>query len=253
MKTLKLVNILLSIQLLFINTTIKVVTSSQVPTVLEYQRTVDQEKTPGNGGEETPSTSERYKIGYVDETGFLIIKTEEGFASEPYDIGDGTRTTGYGVTEKYQLEAFNSLLPTCTEQQASEVLGDLLYTNFTKKVFDIMKADNIDFDIDLNQHQFNAFCSLAYNIGIGGFQESTLYEMFLNGDTIDNIANRWLTYAITNANTGEEMQGLKDRRKRESDIFRGINPTLKPLVNYTNSTVITDNNGKGHIPVEYNY
>ena len=52
--------------------------------------------TANNGGSSgsVGGNENSFKNGYCSENGFVLIKSMEGFATTPYDIGDGTRTTG---------------------------------------------------------------------------------------------------------------------------------------------------------------
>ena len=93
----------------------------------------------GGGGGSNPSIgnpSTLYKEGYVSAYGLWFIKQTEGFSATPYNLGDGTYTIGYGTTSEYDPDHYNQLAPECTEQQASEVLGDSLYNNYSKQVYD---------------------------------------------------------------------------------------------------------------------
>lgn len=65
-------------------------------------------------------------------------------------------------------------------------------------------------------NQFSAMCSLAYNIGLGGFKESTLLRLHKEGDYAGAAAQfqRW------NKNDGKEMAGLTRRRAAEATLYR---------------------------------
>lgn len=197
----------------------------------------------------TPSNGENYKKGYLSETGFYLIKSEEGFSATPYNLGDGTRTTGYGVTENAQPTAFNSLLPTCTEEQASKILGQITFDNYTKPLYNAIISDGLSID-KITQNEFDAFGSLTYNSGLGNVQKSDIYKMWISGGDKNAIAERWKTTLITDI-FGTEYQGLKDRRIREGKLFLGQEANFKKISNVTDGGYVTDNEGKGYIPIEY--
>ena len=197
-----------------------------------------------SGGGEGNGNS--FKNGYCSENGFVLIKSMEGFATTPYDIGDGTRTTGYGVTEKYEPTYFNQLLPTCTEKQASEVFGKLLYDKYSSYVYSQFKAYNIDMS-KVRQCEFDAFVSFYYNHG--QLTNKKIWIDYVNGVDKNTIYNTWLNTVIMEGSIYEE--GLRDRRKREATCFRDGVYNFKKIQNLTTGSYVTDNNGKGYIPEEY--
>lgn len=199
-----------------------------------------------NGGSSGGSGGNSYLNGYCSEDGFVLIKSMEGFASKPYDIGDGTRTTGYGVTEKYEPEYFNQLLPSCTEQQASEVFGILLYNKYSSYVYNQLKQYGKDMST-VKQNEFDAFVSFYYNTGTLGSRQ--IFIDYVNGVSKDVIYNKWLTSVIMEGSQFEA--GLRDRRKREATAFRDGVYNFKTITNLTTGETIIDNNGKGYIPEAY--
>lgn len=66
------------------------------------------------------------------------------------------------------------------------------------------------------QHQFDAMTSLAYNIGLGNFQKSTVLRKHLTGDKIA-AAN---AFAAWNKASGHVMAGLTRRRAAEAELYR---------------------------------
>lgn len=187
----------------------------------------------GDGGSGT--NSENFKNGYLDENGLVFLKSKEGFASTPYQDIYGYWTTGYGITQAFQETYYNKLVPSCTEQQASEVMGEVVY-NFSSQVKNLM--DSIGYT-NLNQNKLNALTSYAYQKGIGGLQNSTIYTYLAEGRSDQEIANIW---------TDDEFN---TRRSEESLIFlSGIYPSMK-ISDVDNGGYVTDNNGKGYIPSNY--
>ena len=212
-----------------------------------YIATSSDKLSAKNGGSSGGSSSgNSYKNGYVSENGFVLIKSMEGFASVPYDIGDGTRTTGYGVTEKYEPDYFNQLLPKCTEQQASEIFGKLLYNKYSKYVYDTMKTYGKDMNT-VKQCEFDAFVSFYYNHG--NITKKQIFIDYINGVDSNTIYEKWLTTVIMEGSQFEE--GLRDRRRREATCFRDGVYDFKQITDLSTGSVITDNDGKGFIPTEY--
>lgn len=218
-------------------------------TIYEYQSeggyivTSSEKLTARNGGSGGGGNGVANKM--VSPDGFVLIKCMEAFAPVPYNIGDGTNTIGYGVTERYQPDYYNELAPQCTEQQASNVLLKVI-NNFSKQVYDTMKSFGKDMST-VSQQEFDAFTSLAYNAGIGGMSSTDIFVEYCNGGNKAEIAEQWLTTIIMSGSDFE--QGLRDRRRRESQVFLNGVYEFKPIGIIGGGTV-TNNEGKGYIPDE---
>ena len=70
-------------------------------------------------------------------------------------------------------------------------------------------------NIPLNQNQFDALVSLAYNIGTGAFNKSTLVKKLNAGDIL-GAADQFDVWV--NAG-GKRMQGRVNRRAKEKALF----------------------------------
>ena len=81
-------------------------------------------------------------------------------------------------------------------------------------------AVNSGVTVPINQNQFDLLVSLAYNIGIGAFKESTLLKKFNLGDYKGAAAQ----FNVWNKGGGKVMQGLMNRRAVERKLFeRALN------------------------------
>ena len=67
-----------------------------------------------------------------------------------------------------------------------------------------------------NQGLFDACVCLSYNIGVGGFQRSTLRQRILRDESPERIAEGFLMYT---KGGGRELPGLVRRRKAEVALF----------------------------------
>ena len=67
----------------------------------------------------------------------------------------------------------------------------------------------------LNQNQFDALVSLAYNIGVGAFVNSTLLRLLNTGDT--QAASAQFAHWIYS--NGQKLDGLAARRAAEAELF----------------------------------
>jgi lysozyme len=67
-----------------------------------------------------------------------------------------------------------------------------------------------------NQGLFDACVALAYNIGVGGFQRSTLRQRILRDESLESIAEGFMKYTMAG---GKVLPGLVRRRKAEVALF----------------------------------
>jgi lysozyme len=70
-------------------------------------------------------------------------------------------------------------------------------------------------DVALNQNEFDALCSLAFNIGVGAFRSSTLLRMLNMGDH----PGAAMQFAVWDRVNGEQNAGLARRRSAEQVLF----------------------------------
>lgn len=229
-----------------------ILTSSERLGVSDEGRINISDDSGGSGSDidgSTGSNGSNFKLGYMDKNGLKFLKSIEGFSPVPYNIGDGTNTVGYGITEVHQPTYYAQLIPSCTEQKASEVMGEVCY-NFSKQIYDSLKAEDYDFN-NMTQNLFNAMTSFAYNSGIQGLKIQEIWTMILENRSIQDIAEKWTT---TNIMPGTEFEeGLRNRRLKESQIALGtFNYDSLIINNVQTGSPITDNNGYGYIPKGYN-
>lgn len=138
--------------------------------------------------------------------GVDIICGFEGKRLAAYDDGVGVWTIGFGTTV-YPNGIKVKKGDTCTEAQAKAYMAHDL------KKFE--SAVNNTVKVPLNQNQFDALVSLAYNIGTNAFSKSTLVKK-LNAN--DNRAAADQFDVWVNAG-GKRMQGLVNRRAKEKALF----------------------------------
>jgi len=84
-----------------------------------------------------------------------FVKSFEGFSATPYYDIVGVKTLGYGMTGS-EIAGLYSV----TEKQASDMLKNLLNNNYALPL-----KNNLDGKgVNLNQNQFDALVSMAYNV-----------------------------------------------------------------------------------------
>lgn len=138
--------------------------------------------------------------------GIDLICGFEGKRLVAYDDGVGVWTIGFGTTI-YPNGTKVKKGDVCTESQAKEYMAHDL------KKFEL--AVNAAVTVPLNQNQFDALVSLAYNIGTNAFKNSTLVKK-LNAGDYRGAADQFDVWV--NAG-GKRMQGLVNRRAREKALY----------------------------------
>ena len=85
------------------------------------------------------------------------------------------------------------------------------------------KAHGIDAalaNINLTQNQYNALLSFAYNEGIGALLSSTLLKKVKANASDPTIRDSFMVWDKAHVNgVLVEVQGLKNRRKDEADLY----------------------------------
>ena len=142
----------------------------------------------------------------VSNKGVDLICEFEGKRLAAYDDGVGVWTIGFG-TIKYPSGNRVKKGDTCTLEQAKEYMRhDLIEFEHTV---------NSSVKVPLNQNQFDALVSLAYNIGSSALKSSTLVKKLNLGD-YQGAASQFDVWV--NAG-GKRMQGLVNRRDKEKLLF----------------------------------
>lgn len=138
----------------------------------------------------------------ISQKGIDIIKNFEGLELKSYKDSVGVLTIGYGSTGQHVSPGM-----TVTKEQAEQLLKKDL-ERFEKGVSDLVK-------VPLNQNQFDALCSFAFNLGIGNLKSSTLLKKLNASDYIgaSKEFERW------NRAGGKVLAGLTRRRIAERDLF----------------------------------
>lgn len=143
----------------------------------------------------------------VSINGLNLIKNFEGLRLKAYKAHYSEKywTIGYG---HYGADVKEG--DTCNEAYALKLLGEDL-----KKFEDgVTKALNAD-EIEINQNQFDALISFAYNVGINNLLSSALWRKLKQHD-YEGAANQFLRWNKCN---GQILAGLVNRRDKERALF----------------------------------
>ncbi|MEL6438694.1 MAG: lysozyme [Cyanobacteria bacterium J06621_8] len=181
------------------------------PLLIDYA--IDDAARKALGLPERPDNTPPYETWMIDneanneslmrtsENGVNLIKRFEGFRAEAYICPGGKWTIGYGHTKGVKAGYKIS------RQFAEKLLQDDL-REFEQGVMDCVK-------VPLNQNQFDALVSFAYNLGVNALKTSTLLKR-LNAGYYAIAANQFDRWVYAN---GEKLPGLVTRREVEKKLF----------------------------------
>lgn len=147
-----------------------------------------------------------------------IVKRWEGLKLKAYKDVVGIVTIGYGTTAAAGVGITPRLGMTITQAEAEWYLERAL-SKFAEKIRPKITAP-------INDNEWAAFLSLAYNIGPTGFARSSALRHFNNGDK----ARASKSILLWNKAGGRKLQGLVNRRADEQALF------LTPLATTTPAT-----------------
>ena len=160
----------------------------------------------------------------LSDEGYRLIRSFEGYHTRlkdgsctAYLCPAGVATIGFGCTEGIKL----GMVWTAEEAEAA------LHREIAKFEAAVSRLVTVS----INQNEFDAMVSLAYNIGIGGgrnpktgkiipgFKTSTVLKRLNKGDRVG--ASK--AFELWDKGGGRVLPGLVSRRKREAALF------LKPI------------------------
>ncbi|NMA65369.1 MAG: lysozyme [Clostridiaceae bacterium] len=137
----------------------------------------------------------------TSQNGINFIKRHEGLRLKAYQDVAGVWTIGYGSTGGVREG------DTINEVQAETLLSEDLRT---------AEREVNRHKLNINQNQFDALVSFAFNIGTGAFRNSTLLKRIkidVNHPDIPNQFNRWIYGG------GKVLPGLVRRRNEEAKLY----------------------------------
>lgn len=140
----------------------------------------------------------------MNDAGLKIIEDSEGLRLEAYNAG-GHWLIGYGHSRTAEAGM------TITESQAKQLLREDVRASE-----DAVKRMVL---VPVNENQFSAMVSLAYNLGEGGFSGTTVLERVNAGD-YQGAADGFLLH--DRARINGELQSvphLTERREKERALF----------------------------------
>jgi lysozyme len=150
----------------------------------------------------------------IGQKGLHLIKEFEGFYPRPYKDPVGIWTIGYGTIKYPDGRSVQPNDPPIDEKTAETFL--------LAEIRGIENFLNNNLKVNLNQNQFDALCSFAYNLGINALKNSTLFKLVNQNPNDPNIRNEFLKWDKGRIN-GElkVIPGLYKRRVAESNLYFG--------------------------------
>ena len=153
----------------------------------------------------------------MGSSGLAALKVAEGYNATLYNDGntkkEGHCTIGYGHLVHYDI--CNSKKHPSEKPFINGIKKKNAISILKKDFASAEKAVNKYVTVKLTQNQFDALVIFAFNVGIGGFKNSTALKE-LNNQNYNKVPSqlkRW------NKSRGKVMQGLINRRNKEIQIW----------------------------------
>jgi lysozyme len=158
----------------------------------------------------------------INENGLALIRKFEGFRGKAYRDAVGVWTIGYGHTSMAGLPQVKAGLMIDRNRAAIILAKDVAL--FAEGVAALVKTE-------LNDNQFAALVSFAYNVGLGNFRKSSVL-IAVNREDFAAVPRR---LALWSKAGGRVLPGLVKRRAAEAELFAtdvegSITDVLKPVV-----------------------
>ncbi len=142
----------------------------------------------------------------LNQAGLNLIKKYEGFRAKAYRDAVGVWTIGYGHTSMAGLPTVTPGLKISRQQGENILARDV--EKFARQIRPLIF-------VDLNDNQFSALVSFAYNVGVGGFKRSSALQR-VNAGRFDAVPNRLSLWVKAG---GKTLKGLVRRRAAEGELF----------------------------------
>jgi lysozyme len=145
----------------------------------------------------------------TSQRGIELIKHFEGVRNRPYRCAAGLYTVGVG----HLIGNGKSLPPEYNRVFSKEEIDALLIRDLSR----FERGIRMYITVPLRQHEYDALCSFAFNLGLGTLQRSTLRQK-INRNDKEGAAKEILKYCRAG---GKIIKGLQRRREAEYQMFLG--------------------------------
>jgi len=141
-----------------------------------------------------------------------LVKRWEGFKAKAYICPAGVLTVGYGTTNRAGIPGVKITPETVVTESQAERWLRMGLEQFAGKIRPAITAP-------INENEFGAFLSLAYNIGPGAFIGSSALRHFNAGDKRKAADAIRLWNKATVNGKRRVLKGLVNRREDEVALF----------------------------------
>lgn len=143
----------------------------------------------------------------VNAEGYALIKRFEGCRLKAYKCPANVWTIGYGNT--FYEDGMKVKEGDVITQERAELLAKFVIDQFAITIAPFIKTQ-------LNDNQFSACVSLAYNIGQGNFKKSSVFKKLNVNPNDATIAD---SFRLWNKAGGQVLKGLVNRREAEIQLY----------------------------------
>jgi lysozyme len=143
----------------------------------------------------------------LNQKGISLMHEFEGLRLDAYLCPANIPTIGWGNTE-YENGQPVKIGDKITKERADELFKNIV-EGFSNGVRSLVNAN-------LNENQFSALVSFAYNVGLGNLQRSTLLKK-VNANPNDKAI--MVEFIRWNKAAGKIMPGLTRRRTSEAKLY----------------------------------
>jgi len=147
-------------------------------------------------------------ITKLDANGIAMMIGFEGCVLHPYRDQVGIPTIGIGCTYYENGVKVTMNDPTITQERANE-----LFTNVSTVYSNPIHFWTVPI---LTQNQFNGLFSFCYNIGTGGFKNSSVLRLVNQNITDERLKAAFLLWDKAD---GAVLEDLAERRTKEYEIY----------------------------------
>jgi lysozyme len=142
----------------------------------------------------------------VNAEALALIKAFEGFRGKAYRCPAGVWTVGYGHTSMAGPPDVRPGLRMSKGEAAAVLAKDV--DAFARDIGALIR-------VQLNDNQFGALVSFAYNVGVGAFRKSSVLSA-VNAGEMDKVPRRLNLWVKAG---GRTLPGLMKRRAAEGALF----------------------------------
>jgi len=154
----------------------------------------------------------------MSQHGLQLLEQWEGFKLQVYKDSAGLPTIGVGhLITKSELASGTINIASVPVKYAGGLTQQQVTDLLAQDVVPAQNAVNNGVKVALNQNQFDALVSFAFNVGNGAFAGSTLLKL-LNQGQYDQVPTQLLRWTRAG---GQVVQGLVNRRNNEIKLWNG--------------------------------